>query len=83
MHGRDVTTSDIQTGNSIDPMHKWRQFKYSFVYIEISPTSLVLRRVARIFRGGGGGGGGGVLKMNGYKLVEGGGVRGHAPPGKF
>ena len=26
----------------IDPMHKWQQFKYSFVYIQISPTSLVL-----------------------------------------
>ena len=27
---------------SIDPMHKWRRFECSFVYIEISPTSLVL-----------------------------------------
>ena len=29
----------------IDPMHKWRQFKYSFVYIQISPTSLILGNV--------------------------------------
>ena len=27
---------------SIDPMHKWRRFEQSFVYIEISATSLVL-----------------------------------------
>ena len=31
-----------QPALSIDPMHKWRQFKYSFDYIQISPTSLVL-----------------------------------------
>ena len=30
---------------SIDPMHKWRQFKYSFVYIQISPTSLLLGNI--------------------------------------
>ena len=29
----------------IDPMHKWRQFKYSFVYIQISPTSLILGNI--------------------------------------
>ena len=23
-------------------MHKWQQFKYSFVYIQISPTRLIL-----------------------------------------
>ena len=26
---------DKQNHNTIDPMHKWRQFKYSFVYIQI------------------------------------------------
>ena len=30
---------------SIDPMHKWRLFKYSFVYIQISPTSLSLGNI--------------------------------------
>ena len=30
---------------NIDPMHKWRQFKYSFVYIQISPTSLILGNI--------------------------------------
>ena len=29
----------------IDPMHKWRQFKYFFVYIQISPTSLILGKI--------------------------------------
>ena len=29
----------------IDPMHKWRLFKYSFVYIQISPTSLSLGNI--------------------------------------
>ena len=29
----------------MDPMHKWRQFKYSFVYIQISPTSLILGNI--------------------------------------
>ena len=29
----------------IDPMHKWRQFKYSFVYIQISLTSLILGNI--------------------------------------
>ena len=29
----------------IDPMHKWRQFKYSFFYIQISPTSLILANI--------------------------------------
>ena len=27
---------------SIDPMHEWRRFWYSFVFIQISPTNLVL-----------------------------------------
>ena len=30
---------------SIDPMRKWRSFKYSFVYIQISPTSLILGNI--------------------------------------
>ena len=30
----------------IDPMHKWRQFKHSFVYIQISPTSLILGNIS-------------------------------------
>ena len=30
---------------SIDPMHKWQQFKYSFVYIQISPTCLILGNI--------------------------------------
>ena len=30
---------------AIDPMHKWRRFKYSFVYIQISPTSLILGNI--------------------------------------
>ena len=29
----------------IDPMHKWRQFKYSFVYIQVNPTSLILGNI--------------------------------------
>ena len=29
----------------IDPMHKWRQFKYSFIYIQTSPTSLILGNI--------------------------------------
>ena len=51
-------------------MHKWRQFKYSFVYIHISSTSLILGNIffwkfnpipPELFEGGsawGGGGGG-------------------------
>ena len=31
--------------DNIDPMHKWRQFKYSFVYIQISPISLILGNI--------------------------------------
>ena len=31
--------------NLIDPMHKWRQVKYSSVYIQISPTSLILGNI--------------------------------------
>ena len=42
-----------------------------------APYSQSNRRVARIFRGGGGG----AFGQWRYKLV--GGVRGHAPPGKF
>ena len=29
----------------IDLMHKWRRFNYSFVYIQISPTSLILGNI--------------------------------------
>ena len=32
-------------GGIIDPMYKWRQFKYSFVYIQIIPTSLILGNI--------------------------------------
>ena len=35
----------LQSGRCIDAMHKWRQFKYSFVYIQISPTSLILGNI--------------------------------------
>ena len=35
----------VYKDNSIDPMHKWWQFKYYFVYIQISPTSLILGNI--------------------------------------
>ena len=36
-----VRTFIPEYGKCIDPMHKWRRFEQSFVYIEISATSLV------------------------------------------
>ena len=52
--GLQIKSADVQdelgrhlvcTCMAIDPMHKWRQFKYSFVYIQISPTGLILGNI--------------------------------------
>ena len=43
--GADALSKIRARTESIYPMHKWRQFKYSFVCIQISPTSLILGNI--------------------------------------
>ena len=43
-----ITTIAItitKTITTINPMHTWQQFKYSFVYMQIIPTSLILGKI--------------------------------------
>ena len=40
-----IATLKTSATHHIDPMHKWRQFKYSFIYIQISHTSLILGNI--------------------------------------
>ena len=34
----------VQNGQTIDPIHKWRPIYYSFIFMLISPTSLILEQ---------------------------------------